>query len=86
MQFYNRNQNLIHRNLKEHSERIEIVYRWQALALLPLVDRAWLFKAKVALQLPDSQAALHTQTADVVSRGNKVNHGECLQVHFACLL
>ena len=86
MQFYNRNQDLIHRNLKERSERVEIVHRWQALALLPLVDRAWFFKAKVALQLPDGQAALHAQTADVVSRGDRINHRVGLQVHFACLL
>ena len=82
MQFYNRNQDLIHRNLKERSERVEIVYRGQALALLPLVDRAGFFKAEVALQLPDGQAALHAQTADVVSRRDEIDHGECLQVRF----
>ena len=49
MQFYNRNQNLIHRNLKERSERVEIVHRGQALALLPLVDCARLFKAEVVI-------------------------------------
>ena len=59
MQFYNRNQDLIHRNLKERSERVEIIYRGQAFALLPLVDRAGFLKAEVALQLPDGQAALH---------------------------
>ena len=68
MQFYNRNKNLIYRNLKEHSECIEIIYRGQAFALLPLVDRPRFFKAEVALQIPDGQAALHAQTADVVSR------------------
>ena len=56
MQFYNRNKNLIYRNLKEHSECIEIIYRGQAFALLPLVDRPRFFKAEVALQLPDGQA------------------------------
>ena len=86
MQFYNRNQDLIHRNLKERSERVEIIYRGQALAPLPLVDRAGLFKAEVALPLPDGQAALHAQTADVVSRRDEIDHGVCLQVHFACLL
>ena len=58
MQFYNRNKNLIYRNLKEHSECIEIIYRGQAFALLPLVDRPRFFKAEVALQIPDGQAAL----------------------------
>ena len=71
MQFYNRNKNLIYRNLKEHSECIEIIYRGQAFALLPLVDRPRFFKAEVALQIPDGQAALHAQTADVVSRATR---------------
>ena len=74
MQFYNRNQDLIHRNLKEHSERVEIIYRGQAFALLPLVDRPRFFKAEVALQIPDGQAALHAQTADVVSRRDEIDH------------
>ena len=86
MQFYNRNQNLIHRNLKERSERVEIIYRGQALAPLPLVDRAGLFKAEVALQIPDGQAALHAQTADVVSRGDEIDHGVCLHIHFKVVI
>ena len=86
MQFYNRNKNLIYRNLKEHSECIEIIYRGQAFTLLPLVDRPRFFKAEVALQIPDGQAALHAQTADVVSRRDEIDHGVCFHSHFACLL
>ena len=76
MQFYrNGNQDLIHRNLKEIPKCVQIIYSGKAFAFLPLVDCPRFLKAEVALQISNSQAALHAQASDVVSRGDKVNHG-----------
>ena len=50
------------------------------------VDEARTFFSRVALQIPDGQAALHAQTADVVSRRDEIDHGVCFHSHFACLL
>ena len=71
MQFYrNGNQNLLHRNLKEIPQRVQIIYRGKAFAFLPLVDRSRFLKTEVALQVSNRQAALNTQPPNVVSRGN----------------
>lgn len=36
---------------------------------------------QVALQIPNSQAALQAQATDVVSRGDKVDYGKDFHVH-----
>jgi hypothetical protein len=82
MQFYrNGNQDLIHRNLKEIPKCVQIIYSGKAFAFLPLVDCPRFLKAEVALQISNSQAALHAQASDVVSRGDKVNHGIGFYAH-----
>ena len=67
MKFYRSgNQDLIHWNLKERSQCVQIIYRRKAFAFLPLVDRPRFLKAEVALQIANSQAAFQTQATDVL--------------------
>ena len=82
MQFYrNGNQDLIHRNLKEISKCVQIIYGGKTFTFLPLVDCPRFLKAEVALQISNSHAALEAQATDVVSRGDKVNHGIGFYAH-----
>ena len=83
MQFYRSgNQDLIHGDLKELPQGVEIIHRGQALAFLPLIDGPGLLKAEVALHLPHRQAALQAQAPDVIPRGGKVDDG----IGLPCLL
>ena len=70
MQFYRSgNQDLIHRNLKERAQCVQIIYGRKAFALLPLVDRPRLLKAEVALQIPNCQAAFPVAARSITGNG-----------------
>ena len=87
MQLYrNGNQDLIHWNLKEISECVKIIYRGEGFAFLPFINGARFSKAKIALQVSDGHTALHAQSADVISRGGKINHGIFFRVQYNRLL
>ena len=62
---------------REHTD-----YQWKAgFSLLPFVDRLWLFKTKVCLQVADAHPALNTKTDDVLSSRNRINDRKLLHVH-----
>lgn len=82
MQFYrNGNQDLIHRNLKEIPQCVQIIYRGKAFTFLPLVDCSRFLEAEVALQVSNRHAALKAQAPDVVSRSDKVDNGIGFHAH-----
>ena len=57
------------------------IYRRQALSLLPFVDRLWLFKTEVSLQVADTHPALDAKTDDVLSGRNRINDRKLFHVH-----
>ena len=74
-----RNQDLIHCDPEEVSERVEVVYRRKALTPLPFVDRLGFLEAEVLLKVPHGQSTFDAKPLDVVPRGNQVDHGVVLQ-------
>ena len=76
-----RDQNLIHGDLKQCAEGIEVVDAGQALSLLPFVNGLGLLEAKIGLQVPDREAPLFPQPLDIPSGGRQVNHGKGSGVH-----
>ena len=74
-----RNQDLIHCDPEEVSERVEVVYRRKALTPLPFVDRLGFLEAEVLLKVPHGQSTFDAKPLDVVPRGNQIDHGVVLQ-------
>ena len=60
---------------------MQIIYGRQALSLLPFVDRLWLFKTEVCLQVADTHPALDAKADDVLSGRNRINDWKLLRVH-----
>ena len=66
-------EDLFHGDLKKGAECVEIIHGGKALASLPLVNRLRLFKAEVALKIPDTQPAFNAQLPDVAACGRKID-------------
>lgn len=69
-------EDLIYRDVQDVPERVQVIYRGEALSALPLVDRPRLFKAKVLLQVLYRQAALLAQPLDVAAGRREVDDRE----------
>ena len=80
------NQDLFHRNLKERSKCVQVIYSGKAFTFLPLIDCSGFLKTEVVLQVSNGHATLHAQATDVISRGHKVNHRKCFHRHRKRLL
>ena len=76
----------VHRHIEEISERVEVIYGRQALAVLPFIDGSGLFKAEIALNIPNGQSALNAQAADVVARSDEVDYGKAFRTHIGTSL
>ena len=76
-----RHQDVIHGNIQQGAQGVEIVYRGQALSPLPFVDGLGFLKAEELLEIPDGQALRLPQPADVGPGGRKVDDGELGEAH-----
>ncbi len=74
-------QDVVHGHIQQSAQGVEVVYRGQALAPLPLVDGLGLLKAEELLEIPDRQAFRLPQPADVGPGGGKVDDGEQVKIH-----
>ena len=72
---------LIHRHLEQSAQRIEVVDTGQALAPLPFVDGLRLLESEIALEIPDRQAALFSEPADICPGSHRIDHGELNHGH-----
>lgn len=76
-----RHQDVVHGHIQQGAQGVEVVHRRQALAPLPLVDGLGLLKAEKLLEIPDGQAPVLPQPADVGPRGGKVDDRELVVKH-----
>lgn len=67
---------MLHRNFQQCTQCVQVIDGRKAFALLPFVNCLGLFKAKVALDVPNGQALFLSQAQDVFSRCGKVNNRE----------
>ena len=76
-----RDQNLIHGDLKEFTEGIEVVHTGEALSFLPLVDCLRLFKTEKPLEIPDGKATLLPQPGNICPSCHGVDYRESHDRH-----
>lgn len=66
-------QDLVHGDLKQLAEGIEIIHAGQALSSLPFVDCLRLFESKKPLHIPDGKTPLLAQPKNVCSGRRRIN-------------
>lgn len=69
-------QDLIHGNIQQGAQRIQVIDRRQGLSVLPFVDRLRSFESEERLQIADAKTAVLPQTDDVLPGGDGIDHGE----------
>ena len=80
-----RNQYLLHGNLQQRAEGVEIVHGGKACSLLPFVDGLWCVEAEEGLHVPHAHTARIAQAEDVFSGGNGVDDRKGPDLHIAYL-
>ena len=58
---------LIHRDLEQGTQRIEVIYTGQALPPLPFVDGLWLLESEILLEISNRQTTVFSKSADICS-------------------
>ena len=64
---------LIHRDLEQGTQRIEVIYTGQALPPLPFVDGLWLLESEILLEISNRQTTVFSKSVATGSiTGNRI--------------